>query len=54
MDNLYYGKQLWDYEDVNFLIDEFMELYEKRPIKNNGGGVCRQHIYFGRGMLLKN
>lgn len=27
MDNLYYGKQLWDYEDVNFLIDEFMVLY---------------------------
>lgn len=47
MDNLYYGKQLWDYEDVNFLIDEFMELYEKRPIKNNGGGYVVSTFILG-------
>lgn len=35
---LNYGKQLWDFKDVNNLIDEFMELYEERPIISNRGG----------------
>ena len=25
---LNYGKQLWDFKDVNFLLVEFLELYE--------------------------
>lgn len=54
MDNLYYGKQLWDYEDVNFLIDEFMELYEKRPIKNNGGGgMSSAHLFWAWYVIKK-
>ncbi len=42
MSDLCYGKQLWDYVDVNSLIDEFIELYKNRPIINNRGGdvVC--------------
>lgn len=46
---LNYGKQLWDFKDVNNLIDEFMELYEERPIISNRGG-CYRHICFGLGM----
>lgn len=28
MNDLCYGKQIWDYVDVNGLIDEFIELYK--------------------------
>lgn len=37
MDYLNLGKQLWNFKDVKLLIDEFMKIYEKRPIKDNRG-----------------
>lgn len=45
MNDLYYGKQLWNFEDVDSLIDEFMELYNNRPIKNNRGGMLSTHCF---------
>lgn len=54
MSDLCYGKQLWDYVDVNSLIDEFIELYKNRPIINNRGGGCCLRIYFGHGLLSGN
>lgn len=53
MNDLCYGKQIWDYVDVNGLIDEFIELYKNRPIINNRGGCCLR-IYFGHGLLSGN
>lgn len=44
MSDLCYGKQIWDYSDVNCLIDEFIELYNKRPIINNRGDVVYAFI----------
>ncbi len=38
VNELNYGKQQWDFKDVNDEIDEFMELYKKRPIISNRGG----------------
>lgn len=52
VNELNYGKQQWDFKDVNDEIDEFMELYKKRPIISNRGG-CYRHIYFGHGMFLE-
>lgn len=43
---LNYGKQLWDFKDVNNLIDEFMELYEERPIISNRGGMLSTHLFW--------
>lgn len=49
MNDLNLGKQLWDFKDVDSLIEEFLEIYSKRPIENNWWG-CHLHIYFGHGM----
>lgn len=43
---LNYGKQLWDFKDVNSMIDEFMELYESRPVVNNAGGMSSTHLFW--------
>lgn len=43
---LNYGKQLWDFKDVNSTIDEFMELYENRPVVNNAGGMSSTHLFW--------
>ena len=43
---LNYGKQLWDFKDVNSTIDEFMELYENRPVVNNAGGMASTHLFW--------
>lgn len=40
-----YGKQIWDYKDVKTCIDEFLGLYEKRPVKNNAGGMSSTHLF---------
>ena len=46
MSDLCYGKQIWDYSDVNCLIDEFIELYKNRPIINNRGGMLSAHLFW--------
>lgn len=46
MNELTYGKQVWDFEDVNDVIDEFMDIYSKRPISNNQGGMLSAHLFW--------
>lgn len=46
MEEMNFGKQIWDYEDVKIYINEFMELYERRPIKNNAGGMSITHLFW--------
>lgn len=50
---LNYGKQLWDFEDVNELLEEFIELYRKRPITNNIGGMLSTHLFWTWYVLKK-
>ncbi len=47
---LNWGEQLWDYKDVRSLLDEFLELYDNRPIIDNRGG-CYLRIYSGHGIF---
>lgn len=53
MDMLSLGVQLWDFEDVQFLMDEFLELYSSRPIKNNYGGMSSTHLFWTWYVLKK-
>lgn len=53
MNELCFGVQKWNFDDVDYVIDDFMKLYENRPIINNRGG-CRLRICFGRGILSEN
>ena len=46
MDELYYGTQFWDFEDVKTCIKDFLDLYETRPIKNNVGGMTSTHLFW--------
>ncbi len=46
VNELNYGKQQWDFKDVNDEIDEFMELYKKRPIISNRGGMLSTHSFW--------
>ena len=41
-----YGRQIWDFNDANMLIEEFMELYDTRPIKNNNYGMSSTHLFW--------
>ena len=43
---LNWGEQLWDFKDAITLLDEFLELYEKRPIINNTGGMLSTHLFW--------
>lgn len=43
---LYFGKQNWNLEDAKGCIDEFLDLYEKRPIKDNTGGMLSPHLFW--------
>ena len=46
MDELCYGTQFWNFEDVKTCIKDFMDLYEARPIKNNVGGMTSTHLFW--------
>ena len=39
MNDLKWGVQSWDISEAKYMLDEFLELYGERPLKNNGGGV---------------
>lgn len=39
-----YKKNKWDHEDIKKHIDEFKELYDSRPIKDNDGGMKSSHL----------
>ena len=43
---LYYGKQSWDFSDVKESIPQFLDLYKKRPIKNNRCGMRTPHLFW--------
>lgn len=45
-EQLNYGTQIWEFEDVDKLIEEFLDLYEKRPIQNNKGGMLSAHLFW--------
>jgi len=36
---------LFDRDDMKKYIDDFLSLYEKRPIKNNSGGMNSSHLF---------
>ncbi len=38
MNDLKWGVQSWDISEAKYMLDEFLELYGERPLKNNGGG----------------
>lgn len=46
MDELNLGIQLWDFEDVKLLTDEFIDIYNKRPVYNNNGGMNSAHLFW--------
>lgn len=46
MEELNYGKQQWNFVDVKEYIDEFLNLYEKRPVLNNLGGMTSTHLFW--------
>lgn len=46
MDELYYGIQPWDFKDVEACIEEFLELYDRRPIADNTGGMTSTHLFW--------
>lgn len=50
---LNWGEQLWDFKDVISLLDEFLELYEKRPVINNIGGMLSTHLFWTWYILKK-
>jgi len=39
------GKPPWSREDITASIDEFSDLYAKRPIKDNQGGMKAPHMF---------
>lgn len=47
------GNVSWNNEDILNHLDDFLELYEKKPIKNNIGGMTSPHC-FATYFLLKN
>lgn len=50
---LNWGEQLWDYKDVRSLLDEFLELYDNRPIIDNRGGMLSTHLFWTWYILKK-
>ena len=38
-------KELWSYEEIEEKIEDFLELYSKRPIKDNKGGMLTPHMF---------
>lgn len=53
MNELNLGIQLWDYKDVRSFVDEFIEIYKRRPIKNNFGGMTSTHLFWTWYVLKK-
>ncbi len=47
------GEQLWDFQDVRALLDEFLELYNERPILDNFGGMSSTHLFWTWYILRK-
>lgn len=39
------GKVTWNNEDIRNYIDDFLDLYKDRPIKNNQGGMLTPHCF---------
>lgn len=37
---------LWSNEDIQGYLDEFIKIYENRPIKNNKGGMQFSHMFY--------
>ena len=46
MEQLNYGEQKWNFDDVKGCIDEFLNLYEKRPVLDNLGGMTSTHLFW--------
>jgi len=38
-------KELWSYDEITEKIEDFLELYSKRPIKYNKGGMVTPHMF---------
>lgn len=53
MDNLHYGSMTWNLDDAKNYIDEFMNLYEHRPIQNNKGGMLSSHLFWAWYVMKK-
>lgn len=53
MNDLNWGIQLWDFKDVVSLMEEFLSIYDKRPIKNNQGGMTSTHLFWTWYVLRK-
>lgn len=37
------GEDKWNRQNILSIIDDFLELYKNRPLKNNPGGMLSQH-----------
>lgn len=53
MNLLSYGIQQWDFKDVKILMDEFLRLYDERPIVDNKGGMSSTHLFWTWYVLKK-
>ena len=52
-EKLYWGNQQWDFTDVKNCIEEFLQIYDKRPIYNNLGGMTSTHLFWTWYVLKK-
>lgn len=52
-EELTWGKQLWDLSDAKEMVDEFLKLYQKRPIHDNRGGMSSTHLFWTWYVLKK-
>lgn len=53
MNELSIGTQLWNYNDVRLVMDEFLALYEERPVRDNRGGMSSTHLFWTWYVLKK-
>lgn len=48
MDRLNFGEQIFSFSDIDWekAIDEFLDIYQKRPIADNAGGMLSPHMFW--------
>lgn len=53
MNNLNYGSLIWNLDDAKLWIDEFLDIYRRRPVENNRGGMTSTHLFWTWYLLRK-
>lgn len=45
-DAIDFGRAVWSREDLLSEIDTFLQTYDKRPLRENSGGMCAPHSFY--------